>query len=98
MIGDQISSSGIDPDSLRHQGEWDDTSIYLGVVDETTVRIITLLPDVRDGWAAGGAVGNTVFGVATGTNGKMNVQYVPHGTAQPPYGWVALSDWIIVRP
>ncbi len=98
MIGDEIPYSTIDGASIRYQGEWDDTSIYLGLVDTATVRIITLLPDVPDGWAAGGSLGNTVFGLATGTDGKMNVQYVPHGTAEVPEGWIALSDWIIVRP
>ena len=97
MIGDQISSSGIDSDSIRYQGEWDDTRIYLGVVDETTVRMILLPLDIPDGWGAGGSLGNTVFGMATGTDGKINLQYVPHGTAEPPEGWIALSDWVIVR-
>ncbi len=97
MIAD-LPFTDIDPASIRYQGEWEGTNIYLGVTGTATARFITLLPDVSEGWGASGSFGNVVHGLGTGLDGEMNVQYLPHGTAEPPEGWIALSDWIIVRP
>jgi hypothetical protein len=90
-----VASRGIDPGTTRFQGEWEGHDVYLGVSGESTVNVITGVPGDEDTWGSGSSNGNVVIGY--GLYEEITMQYLPHGSANPPEGWTALSDYMIVR-
>lgn len=86
---------GVDPDSLRYQGDWEGGAIYLGVTGESTVVVVTV--DLADPalCSAGQSTGNTP--VASGSNRSEErwLAYAPHGSDSPPEGWRAFSPHMI---
>ena len=97
-----VATFGVDPDTTRYQGEWEGEDfqpgisgydVYLGLAGSYTVHLITVPVGHPDMWGSGSSDGNTVVGLGE----PITLQYLPQGTAVPPEGWHALSDWIIVR-
>lgn len=84
-------SNGIDLTTTQYQGVWDGLDIYLGVRGASTVSIITISHGAVLG--EGSSRGNAVMGFGD----PMTLQYLPQGSASPPEGWRAFSDWMIVR-
>lgn len=95
-----VAATGVDPASIRFQGEWGGREIFLGVSGKTTVNLIVGIDGDPGEWGTGRSIGNAVIGTNpdwTSKSGETTLQYVPQGTEEVPEGWSALSEWIIVR-
>ena len=93
-----LTQSGIDPDSIRFQGTWEDHELFLALVPTEPldgVALVVVPGDAPDQWVVGSTTGDSRIGV-TGPSG-FEAQYEPSGIGDPPEGWVAVSEWVMVR-
>jgi len=83
---------GVGQDSTRYQGDWDGRQIYLGVTDNSSVCLVTGIPDHLDSWVAGCGAGNEVVTWKADDGGV--VKYLPIAGTATPEGWTHLSDFV----
>lgn len=96
-LPEEAAFASADPASVRYQGTWEGQAVYLAVSDSYRVELIVGVFGDESTWASNSSDGNVVIGLGFGSTGEPGLQYVPHGSADPPQGWTALSDFIIVR-
>ncbi len=96
-LPEEAAFASADPASVRYQGMWERQAVYLAVSDDYRVELIVGVVGDESTWASNSSDGNVVIGLGVGDTGEVGSQYVPHGSDDPPEGWTALSDFIIVR-
>ncbi len=83
---------GVGQDSTRYQGAWDGRDIFLGVKDDSSVCLVTGIPNHLDSWAAGCGTGNEVVTWKADDGGV--IKYLPIAGTATPTGWTRLSDFV----
>jgi hypothetical protein len=93
LLPDGVADAvGVGHDSTRYQGEWDGRNVFLGLGEDTSVCLITGIPDVSGSWAAQCGSGDEVVSWKAQDGGV--VKYVPISSSATPEGWTRLSDYV----
>jgi hypothetical protein len=79
-------------DSTRYQGDWDGRQVFLGIKGNSSVCLVSGIPDRLDSWAAGCGAGNEVVTWKADDGGV--VKYLPIAGTTTPQGWTRLSDFV----
>jgi hypothetical protein len=97
VSADIAEATGLDPETVRHQGGWEGHQLFLAVVREGPldgVQLVIVPDDDPSLWSSAGTSGDHWFE----TEGPFGgAKYLPDGVGDPPDGWVALSEWVMVR-